>query len=370
MRSELQLLEYNRPGPPRALSVRDLPIGVDCRINIRGDARNLGEAVPRGYPAVMHAKGEKPALTIRTGESGRLLLADWVASPENTLTARVFVNRVWHHLFGAGLVRTVDNFGVRGDAPSHPELLDALALQFIEEGWSMKKLIRNMVVSRTYRMSSTPGSRADETDPDNRLLSHSNRRRLEAEAIRDALLAVSGALDRSAGGPSLPLRRAGNLILSPPVGIRDNAVLEGHVANRRTIYQPVKRKGPFDALEILALFDFPDPNAEAGRRSVTTVPTQALHLLNSPFVQNAARRTAERLREECAEPQKRVERLYLLALGRPASPDEVDRALTFVDDLRAAVRADNAMKGRDPELTAWARLCHSLLVSNGFLFKS
>jgi hypothetical protein len=242
--------------------------------------------------------------------SGRRELAEWLTSRDNPLTARVMVNRVWHWLLGAGLVRTVDNFGTTGELPSHPELLDWLAVRFVEDGWSLKKLVRRIVLSDAYRQSSTGSEKAKAADPDNRLLSHANRRRLEAEAIRDTLLLVSGQLTRDVGGPTW---RAG---LSVDYGYR-------HTDHRRSVYSPVFRNS---LPEIFEVFDFADPSVSTGRRNVSSVVPQALFLTNHPFVLEQARAAARRL---LADPGRdtpaRIDRAYWLTLGR--APSQRERAL-------------------------------------------
>ena len=360
----IKLLEFNRPRPAIAMAVEDNPEPEDCRINQRGNARQLGDIVQRGFLST--ASKSKPRIT--AGASGRLELAAWIASDDNPLTARVFVNRVWHHLFGTGLVRSVDNFGVGGERPTHPELLDYLAIRFIEQGWSTKKLIRQIVLSRAYRMSSDHNQVAFEIDPDNRWLWRMNRRRLDVESIRDAILAASGKLDQSPGGPSLPLEIPGNVQFGAPDSINETAKMSDRVQFRRTVYQPVKRKQPFDALDILSVFDFPDPGEETGARSLATVPTQALYLMNSPFIQEQARATARRLLGERDDDARRVELLYMLALGRPATDTEVQRGVAFVNDFRRGLGSQN--KSADLlEIDAWAPFCQSVLVSNEFLFR-
>ena len=189
--------------PCRSPSPCTIPPGpADMRITIRGNAHALGDEVPRGFVRVVSQNRPAP---IPSGESGRRQLADWIASGDNPLTARVAVNRIWQRLFGEGIVRSVDYFGSRGETPTHPELLDALALRFVADGWSQKRLIRSLVLSRTYAMSSAHDSRSDAVDPDNRLLWRMNRRRLDAESLRDAMLAVAGTLTACGGGPGLPL---------------------------------------------------------------------------------------------------------------------------------------------------------------------
>jgi hypothetical protein len=234
-------------------------------------------------------------------------MAEWLASRENPLAARVFVNRAWHWLFGAGIVRTTDNFGTTGEAPSHPELLDHLAERFAEDGYSVKKLVRRIVLSNTYRMSSSGPS--PEVDPENRLLGKANRRRLDAECLRDTLLAVSGQLRIDAPkGPTYPAS------LSADYGYR-------HAGLQRSVYVPVFR----NALpELFEVFDFGDASVPNGRRDASTVAPQALYLMNNPFVLEQARHAAARLAaEEHRDERSRIVRAYRLALGRAPTDSEI-----------------------------------------------
>ena len=273
----------------------------NARVRIRGDVRRLGDEVPRGMPAVFGA-----STSIASG-SGRRELARWLGSRENPLTARVLVNRVWRHHFGEGLVRTPSNFGKLGEAPTHPELLDWLARRFVEDGMSVKALHRRILLSEAYRRSSAASREALEKDPDNRLLSRMNRRRLEAEAFRDALLAVSGRLDRASGGPA-----------------------DAHPdSRRRMLYLNVSRtrKSSFEAL-----FDGADATAHTDARTVSTVAPQALFLLNHPFLRDVA----------AALDGQPVESLYARLYGRPPTAEEVDesRALAGPDLARALLMAN------------------------------
>jgi hypothetical protein len=332
-------------------------------VTVRGNAYQLGAEVPRGFLSVA-TSGRPPVIPPQT--SGRLQLADWLTDPKNPLTARVAVNRLWHHVFGAGLVRSVDNFGLRGDRPTHPELLDYLALRFIKQGWSVKRLVRDLVLSRTYRMASDHNATAFALDPDNKLLWRMSRRRLEAEAIRDAILQVSGQLDRGRGGPSLP--PAGWL----PGAVNNYVMLKGEpppppsVANRRTVYLPVFRRPPPWA-DGLVLFDAPTPSVITGARGETTVPTQSLYLLNAPFLiqqgGNAARRLLARKDLSDAE---RLQAFYLQALSRPARSEEMERVLTFIRKMsfpEGKISADDARR------EAWGLFCHAVFASNEFLMR-
>jgi len=281
--------------------------------------------VPRGFPAVLTRGGAPP---IHSG-SGRWALARWLSSPDHPLTARVMANRIWQHHFGEGLVRTPSNFGRLGEAPSHPELLDWLARRFVESGWSVKSLHRRILLSAGYRRSSRPSPGSLEKDPDNRLLGRMNRRRLEAEAFRDALLAVSGTLDPARGGPA----------------DADPA------SRRRMIYLQVSRtsKSPFEGL-----FDGADPTAHTDKRTVSTVAPQALFLLNNPFLQDASAALVRRLPDETGD--ARVSRLYQLLYGRPPQREEIDLGLALVREFRG-----------EGEARAWTELVRVLLCANEFV---
>ncbi len=364
--ARIAVLKYLKHHRTRSLTlaVMDAPEPDDSHINIRGNAHQLGELVPRGFPVEIAPK-DKPAFT--RGGSGRVQLGEWLTDQHNPLTARVWVNRVWHHLFGAGLVRTVDNFGFTGEAPSHPELLDYLASEFMKNGWSTKQLIRRIVLSRTWQQSSVNPRVAADRDPENRLLSRANRRRLEAEVIRDSMLLASGQLDRTRGGPSLPVDVPGNLNPGGTGNMSDGIRLPDSMKFRRTIYLPQKRKGPFDALDFLGAFDLPDPNQETGRRNTTTVPTQALYLLNSPFVQQCAKAVADRVLQQSSSPRERVIHAYRGILGRQPTDSEANDALAFVGELQST--AANGSATPIDESLAWTRLSQSLLISNEFLFR-
>ncbi len=348
--------------PENALAVSEVAKPSDGPIYKRGNFQSLGEIVPRGF---LNAVPVSTAYSIPPETSGRLQLARWLTDPENPLTSRVLVNRVWHHLFGQGLVRSVDYFGVQGEVPSHPELLDFLARRLREEDqWSLKKTIRHMVFSRSYQMASTHHTEAAAADPDNRLLWRMPRRRLSAEAIRDTLLTVSGQLDPARGGPSLGLelnnniRGAGGNVNPPTWG---NQIPE-NVKQRRSIYLPLKRERPTGDLEIFSAFDFPHPNEITGVRPNTTVATQALFLINSPFVKKQAAQLAQRLAGEESSDHDRLHRLYLLTTGRPPAADEIETTLAFLDQCE-----DGLENGTRNE--AWTQLCHAVLGSNQFLFR-
>ena len=371
----VQMLEFNRPDPPMAIVTEDRDVPEDCHINIQGSPHSLGEVVPRGFLSIASTEppprfAERRDLKGRyVRSSGRLELAAWLVNPENPLTARVMVNRIWHHLFGAGLVRTVDNFGTSGEMPSHPELLDYLASRFVEQGWSIKSAMREIVLTQTYRQASLHNVGAREIDPDNRLLWRINRRRLEAEAYRDFLLAISGRLDLARGGPSLPLDDPDNIKFDRPTLLVEDAKLDEATLRRRTVYLPMFRKSQLEPLEVLDLFDFPTPDETTGARSVTTVPTQSLYLMNSPFVQEQARVTAQALLERKElDDQERIAHLILKALNRPVTQREQVRALQFVADFEEELLLLPEAP-ENPQLEAWARYCHAVFLSNEFLFR-
>jgi hypothetical protein len=269
-------------------------------------------------------------------ESGRRELAAWLASRENPLVARVFVNRAWHWLFGAGIVRTPDNFGTTGDRPTHPELLDFLASRFVEDGWSVKKLVRRIATSSAYRMASGPAA----GDPENRLWGRAMRRRLDAESLRDTLLAVGGQLRLEGGGPTYPAS------ISADYAYR-------HAGRERSVYVPVFR----NALpELFEVFDFADTSVPTGRRESSTVAPQALYLMNNPFVREQAAQAARRLLgEPHADDAARAVRAWRLALGR--APSEAEAALA----LRRVAGSKDAG-------AAWASVFHALFASVEFRY--
>lgn len=297
---------------------------TDTAIRLRGQAEKLGPVVPRGFLTTF-AVPDAPA--INTNQSGRLELAQWLTSPKNPLTPRVIVNRAWHHLFGQGLVTTVDNFGINGDQPSHPELLDHLASQFIRDGWSLKKLVRELVLSRAYQLDSGAVGNQLERDPANRLVWRHSPRRLEAEEVRDAILASAGTLQKAppAGSAAAKLKM---------IEMRDNGPEadaiheEADRALYRSLYLPLLRGV---TPKSLAAFDPVEQNLVTGRRDATTVPTQALYLLNSTFVRKQSLALGLRLLNEGLETDAaRIRQAYLLILGRAPAADEVTRAESFL----------------------------------------
>ncbi len=321
---EKTLKKFAPPAPQLVMAVRDDKPG-DIKINLRGNPHQLGASVPRGFLAVTSAP--KPA--IPEGQSGRVELANWLTDPANPLTARVLANRVWKHLLGEGIVRTVDNFGVQGERPSHPELLDELARRLVADGWSLKRSIRSIMLSRVYQLSSTPAAVLTKADPENRLFGWAARRRVEAEVIRDAILAVSGKLERGAGGPVVAHLGERAIDNNSQGGVPTDANF------RRSVYLPVIRN---DIPQLFEVFDFADPDVATGRRDATTVATQALYLMNSPFVMEQARATARRLLA-LPDDQARLDDLYRRALGRAPTKAETQSALRFVAECPETVEA-------------------------------
>ena len=351
--------EYFHPGKPQAIAVEDVAEPADMRLTIRGSPYALGDTMPRGLVRVA-MWGPQPK--IPAGQSGRLQLADWIADARNPLTARVAVNRLWQKLFGEGLVRSVDYFGTRGDTPSHPELLDHLAHRLMNEGWSQKKLIRVLALSRTYRLASvSPRSE----DPENKLLTRMNRQRLDAESIRDAMLVASGRLVAPAGGPGLPLEFPENITglplkekqdVHPQFSLkkeRDSQALE------RTLYLPVIRTGTQPGTARLRdVFDFPQPAQFTSKRSETTVPTQSLYLLNANLIRERGEDLAKTLLTIQEDDGARIARLWLRVLNRPVTADEHQEALAFLQASQAA-----------GETKAWTELARALFGTNEFLLR-
>ena len=363
----IQHAEFFRSKAPRAFAMHDSEQPSDMPIYIRGNPYSPGAVVPRG--TIQVASWEKLP-EIPAGQSGRRQLADWLANRRNPLTARVMVNRIWQKLFGEGIVRSVDYFGTRGETPSHPQLLDHLATRFMQNGWSQKQLIRSLVLSRTYRLSSTNDATAMQVDPDNRLLWRMNRGRLDAEAIRDSLLAVSGELIRSNGGPALVLEEVENCGALVQQGV--NPPNYNHRKSRpeqefqRSIYLPVMRTNTTNLDRIRTHFDFVNPAQIAGQRSQTVVPTQALFVMNNELFRKRAKALAEHLVTEFPQVDVRLEQLWLRVFSRPITDTERSAVTTFLQELGHAPTEANEQVG---ELVAWQELCHSLLASNEFIFR-
>ena len=338
--AEYRELENDVPVYRRSPSVVDEE-GPDQPLLVRGNHTERGEPVPRRYLAAL---GGEPYSDPGTT---RLRLAEAVADPRNPLTARVMVNRVWQILFGRGIVATVDNFGRVGDMPSHPELLDFLSDRFVSEGWSIKSLIRSLVLTSTYQLGSEPSDAASRLDPGNRLLQHMPVRRLEGEAIRDSLLAISGRLDSKLLGPSINVYYA--FAKGKTKGDRVKGPLDGD--GRRSVYQEIRRNAHNPFLEV---FDQPKPSSTRGQRDSTNVPAQSLTMLNSPLVLAQAKLWGERIAAMEGSASERVQGMFLSALGRPPSPLELDRSLGYMGD--------------DADAAAWSDLAHAIFNLKEFLY--
>jgi hypothetical protein len=347
------------PGPGPGFGFGKGPAGPtfavgDCPLYERGEVTKPGAKVPRGLPRVLTAKQPR----IDKG-SGREELAEWLASTDNPLTARVMVNRVWLHLFGRGLAATPDNFGTAGHAPSHPELLDYLAVTFQEEGWSVKKLIRRLVLTQAYQLASEPNARNQETDPDNIYLWRGSRSRLDAEALRDSILAVSGQFDASRFKGSIAARTGEGYTF----GIAKFAA-DPKFAHR-SVYLPIVRNGLPD---VLSLFDFPDASVVCGQRATTTVPAQALFFLNNPWVVRQAEATADRLLALKLPERDGLNAAYVLCYGRPATDSELATSEVFLHNFsrRLGGGGASAAPAEQQPRAAWAAFCQALFASAEF----
>jgi len=317
---------------PMTMAPRESKNPADGHVHIRGLVRNKGPKVPRGFISV--ATDPNTQIKIPAQNSGRLELAQWIADPNNPLTSRVMVNRIWKHLLGEGLVRTPDNFGETGELPSHPELLDYLALKFTSNNWSVKNIIREIVLSRTYQLSSLSQSAQD---PENRLLARANRKRLEAECIRDTALLASGQLDPTRGGYTIG--KVGQYDLNYKFNTK-----------RKSIYTPWFRNSMIDLFEV---FDAPNPNLVVGKRTSSNIPTQSLFLMNSPFIREQSSLTAKQLIHKGAK----IEDAYLTLLGRPPSPSERATTSDFLSQFSPDQREE-----------AWTQLCQTLFSCVDFRF--
>lgn len=360
LKKELERLIEDLKDEEVAMAPRDAAQPEDCHLRIRGETRQRGPQIPRSFPRVLH---EGPPPDIPDGQSGRLQLADWMVSDSGALLDRVIVNRICHHLFGRGIVASVDNFGRLGVPPTHPELLDFLASSFRQSGGSMKSLIRELVLSRAYQLSCQAGVELAQADPENDLFGRQNRRRLTAEEIRDRILFLSGQLDPEPG-----------FATASPLGVDLDKPFSFAADRKRTVYLPVARN---NLATELAVFDAANPDLVSGSRAQTNVPTQALYLLNSEFVyeqalvlgrlalDGAAGQSAGRTQAQdgrMGDPADMVSWLYRTLLGRAPDSTESQRALALIADLR------NGSKDREEIALACGHLAHVLLASAEFLY--
>ena len=342
-----RLFESAAPDETSVMGVADKGVVDGLAIHIRGSYRNLGDVVPRGFPEVMVSQGATPIFSRHS--SGRLELARWLANATHPLTARVIVNRVWRWHFGRGLVESTENFGVLGDRPSHPELLDYLARWFIESGWSIKELNRLILTSATYRMSSVhpEAQSALAIDPENRLRWHYKLERMGAEPLRDSILQVAGRLDCQLGGKSVPLRNRQFVFDHTSI---DHTKYD---SIRRTVYLPIIRNHLYSLLE---QFDFPDPTMPVGSRNTSMVSVQMLLLMNADWIIDSASLLARRSQEFSSEPSRRIDWLFETVLGRAPKEHEQRRFLDAISDGQAS--------GED----LWVTLAHNLLICSEFIY--
>ena len=341
LEAERAKLVAERRKPEMVMAVRDGEI-ADTKLNIRGNPNDHGDQIPRGFLTKI---GTEPG-TIRKDRSGRLELANWLTQKDHPLTARVMVNRLWRWHFGRGIVTTMDNFGTKGASPSHPRLLDHLAQTFVENNWSIKAIHREIMRSSPYQMAAgIENQAAEKIDPDNQLYWRRDIRRLEAEEFRDAILAVSGSLDRTPHRSKPPPVKGQD---PSPEDLANNAKTY-EAFPHRSVYLPVIRSHVYD---LFALLDFPDASNPVGDRATTIAPTQALAMLNNPFIIDQAAQLAGSARG------KPIDELYLTLFARHASADEVEWAHEFLK--KYTVRKDAT--------AAWSALCQTLLISNEFLY--
>ncbi|MBA3441264.1 MAG: DUF1553 domain-containing protein [Pyrinomonadaceae bacterium] len=328
--------------------------GHNARVLRRGDPKNLGDEVPRRFLQIL---GGHKLPVVKEG-SGRLQLAEWLTDPQNSLTARVMVNRIWQHHFGKGIVQTPSDFGKRGKPPTHPELLDYLAARFVESGWSIKAMHRMIMSSQVYQLASQGQAQNAQTDPSNDLLWKFNRRRLDAESLRDALLAISGELDAKKGEEhSFPHESTWNYTQHKPF----TAVYE---TKQRSVYLMNQRiqKHPY-----LAIFDGADANASTAERTSSTTPIQALYMMNSSFVHEQANHFAKRLMSMMPDHRQRIDVAYRRALGRPATPEEIQKGEAYLQQSQQKLMTADTPSEQQPQ-QALASYLRVLLSSNEFMF--
>ena len=333
-------------GTPLAMGVRDVKKPADCKINVKGNSKSLGAVVPRGFLSACEFESSD-TIKVNAEQSGRLELAQWLTRGDHPLTGRVMVNRIWQHLFGDGIVRTPDDFGVYGERPTHPKLLDHLAIRLVDEQWSIKTMIRSIVLSRTYQLSSQAAPSLLKDDEANALLTRHNRRRLDAEAIRDRMLSVSGELNLTA--------REGSLIQHRDILVNLAGNLH-EASNHRSVYLCYLRSSPPPEL---AAFDLPDFTEVTGRRDVSTVPNQALHLYNNSFVLQQAESFAEKVTTKETDNDARLVLAWRRAFGRQPTAKESEEANAFIHA---------SSKELNSEQKTWTSLCQALLVANEFRY--
>lgn len=353
--TDLRKLKGKPVASPRAaMGIRDTGKVTEVPIYVRGVS-------PKGSPIsrrLLTVLSDSESSRFHEQQSGRLELVEWLTSLDNPLTARVMANRVWQHLLGIGIVRTPDNFGVNGTPPSDPELLDYLAAVFMEDGWSVKRLIRRIVLTRTYQLSTAHHPQNYQVDPDNIYLWKHSRKRLEAEVIRDAILAASGTIQLERPKGSVVTMHGGKLIqdsLTPDKIHKPS--------DHRSVYLPILRNG---LPEVLEVFDMADPSLVVGQRSVTIVPAQDLYLMNNPFVLEKSEKFAQRILQDSDDDNGRIEVAYQAALSRLPTSTEQQKALSFIREIKQSL--PNTTADDQNNLTAWTSFCQALFVSSEFRY--
>ena len=346
LRARQEEMQKTSPPEPDMASAVQEGEPIDQKVFIRGDYGNHGEAAPKAVPVMLASYG-RPAQNFRG--SGRLQLAEWITSPDNPLPARVMANRIWQWHFGEGLVRTPDNFGRMGERPTNPYLLDYLARRFIDSGWSLKAMHRMILVSSAWQMSSEAEVKTLAADPENRLLSRFQRRRLQIEEIRDGMLAIDASLDLTMGGS---LQKGTG---TDSENSQDRLSIRFDKQTRRTVYLPLRRA---NLPSLLNLFDFGDATTASGKRMNTNVAPQALFMLNSEFLDDRSSAVAKSLAGPAAA---RVESAWLRILNRRPSSQDTAAALRYVDGFRSSFPASG-------EIDAWRSYVRVLLASNDFMF--
>lgn len=353
LEGRLQTVDDAGHALPMCMGVQDKPKAeiTHSAVYTRGELAHPGPVVERGFPSAMALPSVE---AIPADQSGRLQLAQWLTHPDHPLTARVMANRIWRHLIGFGLVRTTDAFGADGELPSHPELLDFLAKRLVESGWSVKTLVREIALSRTYQQASTYQADAFAKDPDNRLLWRAHMRRLDAEVIRDSMLAVSGLLNLERRPGSLTAELSNHAVSL--IGFNKSLPPDLDGSHHRSVYLPAMRESLPD---VLALFDFAEPSLVIGDRDVTNVPMQALYLMNGPFVQEQAAALAKRLIQQSTTETQRLRRAFVLCFNRP--PDKREQQLATAFFRQARQQQPDA-----EEAHLLASYCQALLASAEF----
>ena len=353
VREKIDALMKKTPRPFFAHAMTD-GTGEEEFIHIRGNHKTLGKVATRHFLTAISPRPLNPA-----DGSGRLKLAQKMTAPNNPLTSRVAVNRIWHHMFGRGIVESVDNFGVLGKRPTHPKLLDYLAREFSSDGWSIKRMIKRIALTKTYQMSSQPNPDASSIDPDNNLLHRARIRRLQGEAIRDSILAISGRLDLKMYGPPIPIHLT--KFMQGRGRPRRNGLIDG--AGRRSIYIAVRRN--FLSPMMLA-FDTPIPFNTIGKRNQSNVPAQALIMMNDPFVIEQSKLWAESLVKDVLSTEQRIKAIYLQAFGREPSEVEAEKAQAFIKTQANALKVND--EDIESNVAVWQDFCHIVFNLKEFIY--